>query len=658
MLQTPAEGLDSDLTAAASPRFGNDFSRVRVQTGMSAEQSARDMNTHAHTVDRDIVFSAGRFEPGTNEERRVFAYELPHGVQPSDSDGMSVGQSNAKRGLLPISQQGNIDRSESEPSRLGTWARSLLRAPETKLADAAEQSADRTADAAVRNEHPLRAFATATAPEVGTPPWGSGRRLSDDERQWYEQRVGADLGDVRVHEGTAPGRWARLLGARAFTIGSDVVLGPGEYAPGTDAGRRLMAHELSHVVAARGRTPVLARVALTAADFDVLADSLHDAITTATADEELIYVALQKLERDATAIASLKAAYVKRHKTDLLTDLGSRLKGHGLGLAKTLLGATGGLAVATKLPSTPAEYEAVAKAVNAALVGKTVDAEGVYAALLPVARDPGRTATLKTTYATLFTTGLEADLTAKLTGADVSYALYLLNAPGPATAHSPSAFSAQPGFGTAPATAPPAAAGGTVSAGTQVPYTTTKGATGTFGFGVSYSGALSSDSRWLQFIEREIDYVPKGGGKPIALDKEITSGTNKYKLTTVTATPIWVVDSYDPSNPFFDETHAGTTWRDATSVSIYDAPAPRDSDVNDLFTAGATAVTSRAHFDIYLIRDFSAIYRVEIEIVWTYSAPGKHTISRNVKSTGAASGLPSALKAALVARYPVYAYIR
>jgi hypothetical protein len=555
-------------------------------------------------------------------------------------------------------QLGNTDRFEREPSRLGTWARALLRAPETKPADAAERAADRTADAAVRNERPSRTSATATAPEVGTPPWGSGRRLSRDERQWHESRAGVNLGDVRVHEGAVPGRWARLLGARAFTIGRDVVMGPGEYAPGTDAGRHLIAHELSHVVAARGRTPVLARVALTTADFDALADSLHGAIATATGDEELIYVALQKLERDAAAIASLKAAYLKRHKTDLLTALGSRLKSHGLGLAKTLLGATGGLAVATKPPSTPADHEAVARAVNTALVAKTVDAEGVYAALLPLARDPGRTATLKTTYAKLFTTGLEADLTAKLTGADLSYALYLLNAPGPASPHSPSGFSTQPRFGTAPATAPPAAAGGTVSAGTHVPYTTAKSKTGTFGFGVGYSGALSSDTRWLQFIEREIDYVPKGGGKPVALDKEIQSGgTNKYKLTTVSSSPNWVVDSYDASNPFFDETHAGTTWRDGMSVSIYDAPSPRDADVNDLFTAGATAVTSRAHFEIYLIRDFSAIYHVEIEIIWTFSDPKTRTASRTVKSTGPVSNLPSALRAALVARYPAYAYI-
>jgi hypothetical protein len=540
------------------------------------------------------------------------------------------------------------------------WARSVSTAPETKTADTAERSADRAAAAAVRNERPSHMLAGTKVPDIGSPPWGGGRPLSQEERQWHEPRVGASLGDVRIHEGAMPGQWAKVLGARAFTIGRDIIVGSGEYARGTQAGRHLMAHELSHVVAARGRPPVLARVALTAPDFDALADSLHDAITTATVDEELIYIALQKLDRDSSAIKSLKDTYTKRHKTDLLTDLGSRLKGHGLGLVKTLLGATGGLAVAKRPPSKLAEYEAAARMVNTALVGKTVDAESVYAVLLPLARDPSLTGTLKTTYAKLFTNGIEADLNARLTGADLSYALYLLNAPGPASAHSPTNIGTQPGFGTPPANAPPTAAGGTVSAGTHVPYITTKGQMGTFGFGVGYSGALSADTRWLQFIEREIDYVPKSGAIPIALDKEIESGggKNKYKLTTVTTSPNWVVDSYSPSNPFFDETHPGTTWRDGKSVSIYDAPAPREADVNDLFAAGATAVTSRAHFDIYLIRDFSAIYHVEIEIVWTYSAPGKHKISRQVTSTGTVGGLPSAKKATLVAQYPAYAYIR
>ncbi len=246
---------------------------------------------------------------------------------------------------------------------LGSWARSAAHAPETSPADDTERSAERVADASVRGEPPARTLGAGTAPDVGTPPWGAGRSLSQREREWHEPRLGADLDDVRVHEGAAPARWARMLGARAFSLGRDVVFGSGEYTPGTQAGRHLMAHELSHIVAGRGRAPVLARVALTAADFDALADSIHTTVGSPAFDEELIYVALQKLERDATAIASLKSAYKKRFSADLLHDLGTRLKGHGLGLAKTLLAEAGGLPVAAAPPSTPAQFESTARAV-------------------------------------------------------------------------------------------------------------------------------------------------------------------------------------------------------------------------------------------------------------------------------------------------------
>jgi hypothetical protein len=84
---------------------------------------------------------------------------------------------------------------------------------------------------------------------------------------------------------------------------------------------------------------------------------------------------------------------------------------------------TGGLAVSTKAPGTAVEFEAVAKAINAALVGKTIDAEAVYAALLPLVYDSTKVATLKTAYTALFTNDIEADLRAKLTGADLSYSL-------------------------------------------------------------------------------------------------------------------------------------------------------------------------------------------------------------------------------------------
>jgi hypothetical protein len=78
-----------------------------------------------------------------------------------------------------------------------------------------------------------------------------GQPLSDSARAYFEPRFGRDFSDVRVHTDTAAADSARALNARAYTFGSNVVFGGSEYAPETPAGRRLLAHELTHVVQQR-----------------------------------------------------------------------------------------------------------------------------------------------------------------------------------------------------------------------------------------------------------------------------------------------------------------------------------------------------------------------------------------------------------------------
>jgi hypothetical protein len=75
-----------------------------------------------------------------------------------------------------------------------------------------------------------------------------GSPLPATERAFFEPRFGFDLGNVRIHAGTRADEAARAINARAFTRGSDIGFAAGEFAPGTSHGRRLLAHELTHVV--------------------------------------------------------------------------------------------------------------------------------------------------------------------------------------------------------------------------------------------------------------------------------------------------------------------------------------------------------------------------------------------------------------------------
>lgn len=76
---------------------------------------------------------------------------------------------------------------------------------------------------------------------------GGGQSLDDGTRTFMESRFGRDFGHVRVHTANSAAESARSINARAYTVGSDIVFANGQYAPSTNQGRRLIAHELTHV---------------------------------------------------------------------------------------------------------------------------------------------------------------------------------------------------------------------------------------------------------------------------------------------------------------------------------------------------------------------------------------------------------------------------
>ncbi|NBF39487.1 MAG: DUF4157 domain-containing protein [Spirochaetes bacterium] len=77
---------------------------------------------------------------------------------------------------------------------------------------------------------------------------GGGKPLPGSVRSFFEPRFGADFSDVRVHTSRQADAAARAVHAEAFTVGRDVAFRSGAYRPGTEAGKQLLAHELTHVV--------------------------------------------------------------------------------------------------------------------------------------------------------------------------------------------------------------------------------------------------------------------------------------------------------------------------------------------------------------------------------------------------------------------------
>ena len=86
------------------PRFGHDFSRVRVHCGTIADQSARGVNAHAYTRGHNIVFAAGQYAPGTRDGNRLLAHELTHVLQQGFGREQGVLQRDDKP-LIPAGNQ-------------------------------------------------------------------------------------------------------------------------------------------------------------------------------------------------------------------------------------------------------------------------------------------------------------------------------------------------------------------------------------------------------------------------------------------------------------------------------------------------------------------------------------------------------------------------
>jgi|GEM_PF-6115761 len=114
-LKGGGKSLSENERAFFEPRFGFDFSQVRIHTDTQAAESAREMNARAFTVGRDVVFGAGE-SLGTMEGQRLLAHELTHVVQ------QNAGHSSTQREMIQCTRIGTIlDMFFSPFSTEHTW---------------------------------------------------------------------------------------------------------------------------------------------------------------------------------------------------------------------------------------------------------------------------------------------------------------------------------------------------------------------------------------------------------------------------------------------------------------------------------------------------------------------------------------------------------
>ena len=305
---------------------------------------------------------------------------------------------------------------------------------------------------------------------------GPGQPLDAGTRAFMESRFQHDFSKVRVHAGDDAAASAKSINAHAYATGRHVVFDRGGYAPDTEAGRKLLAHELAHVVQQRGdpdRRPteigraddpaereadaiadralagtasegLLARSTSSMPvlrrqeegqegkpDITWIADEVYLGMKGLGTDEERVYRALEQLKHNQVWIDEMRRSYA-RHG-DLDADLDDDFDGTELEYALQLINKGD--------PKSPQAartqrygWEALrgaARRLQEELANFATDEETVYALLLPLDHDPHLIFGLEMAFSDL-TRGkqtLRSRLDEEMSGEELSHAMYLISIP-------------------------------------------------------------------------------------------------------------------------------------------------------------------------------------------------------------------------------------
>ena len=205
-----------------------------------------------------------RQEQNTAAHRRDFSTSVPKQrstIQPSllqhyrDIGNQAVQrmfETKAIQAKLTIGQPNDI--YEQEADRV---ADQVMRMPETKLPKVCPSDGGFPKCAVEPGKErgkTVQAKVNAEKTSEPTPEFQSrintlnGRPLPESEQTFFEPKFGMEFSKIRIHTDSNAAQMAASIQAKAFTVGNDIGFGQGEYLPGTDSGRRLLAHELTHTV--------------------------------------------------------------------------------------------------------------------------------------------------------------------------------------------------------------------------------------------------------------------------------------------------------------------------------------------------------------------------------------------------------------------------
>lgn len=152
------------------------------------------------------------------------------------------------RGRAPPSFSNNIDRPQIDHYQGSACLPLLQRKCACSGGVPCSQCEDEPEELAQRKPAPGAESQSTPGSDLLPQSLGFGRPLDDSTCSFMEARFGADFSQVRIHDSAKAASAARSVNALAYTLGRDIVFGEGRYAPATADGKKLLAHELTHVL--------------------------------------------------------------------------------------------------------------------------------------------------------------------------------------------------------------------------------------------------------------------------------------------------------------------------------------------------------------------------------------------------------------------------
>lgn len=257
---TPLEG---SVRAQTETRFDHDFSRVRVHSGAAAEQSARDMDANTHVVGQN-----GRLPPLVQRPQFDFAHIPPTVPLIQRKPTISSPRDPFEREADDVADR-VMRMVEPTPisSTLAAIQRKCAGCEEEEKADSTQHASSAAMQGIEGGEEEAglmedsaeaiqRKAESGFAAVAGSPlvvdrlsrTQSDGESLASAARHPMEAAFGRDFSRVRVHRDNEAAELSRQLSALAFTQGNHIYFGRGTYDPYGSTGKRLLAHELAHVV--------------------------------------------------------------------------------------------------------------------------------------------------------------------------------------------------------------------------------------------------------------------------------------------------------------------------------------------------------------------------------------------------------------------------